>query len=448
MQLGARVRRRRQQRRGRRAGRGVPSRRRRHRSVVERSVLVQRRGGNVGQHLTVPSVEDAQAPARATTGGAGGHAADHAGPHVPTPADGEHLVEIARLDDRQHALLRLAGHDLERLHARFAPGDGRDVDVHADTSPRRGLARGTGQPGPAEVLDAHHQPGVEQREAGLDQPLLLVRIADLDTRSLGRIGRLVREAGRREHAHATDAVAPGARPEQHGQVADATRLTEHQTIGRQRPQAEHVHERIVREGLVEHRLTTDGGHAHGVAVSRHSADDSFGDPTAPGVVERTESQRIHQGDRTGPHGEDVAQDPTHPGGRTLIRLDGRRVVVALDADGRRDAVPDVDHTGVLTGSDEHPFGLGGQPAEMDPRRFVRAVLGPHHRIHGQLEWIGLASEDPCDVAGLVVGQPERPVERFCHVRTLPRGRIRSGRRYVCGGHWSCIGHTTCLASCK
>ena len=73
-----------------------------------------------------------------------------------------------------------------------------------------------------------------------------IRIADLDARSLRRVGRLVREAGRGEHAHATDAVASGARPEQHGQVADATGLTEHQTIGRQGAEAEHVHERIVR----------------------------------------------------------------------------------------------------------------------------------------------------------------------------------------------------------
>jgi hypothetical protein len=45
----------------------------------------------------------------------------------------------------------------------------------------------------------------------------------------------------------------------------------------------------------------------------------------------------------------------------LIRLDGRRVVVALDADGGGQTVADVDDTGVLARADEDPGGLGREP---------------------------------------------------------------------------------------
>ena len=80
------------------------------------------------------------------------------------------------------------------------------------------------------------------------------------------------------------------------------------------------------------------------------------------IVEWTEPQRVHDRYRASPHREDVAQDATDTGRRTLIRLDGRRVVVALDADGGGDAVTDVHDAGVLARSDEHTFSSGGQAA--------------------------------------------------------------------------------------
>jgi hypothetical protein len=106
----------------------------------------------------------------------------------------------------------------------------------------------------------------------------------------------------------------------------------------------------------------------------------------------------------------------------LIRLDGGRVVVALDAQCRGDAVADIDDAGVLARADEHPLGLGGQPLQVDPRGLVRAVLGPHDRVHRQLEVVGRSSQDVGDLLGLVVGQPQ------CSVDRAFRGRLR------------CVGH--------
>ena len=149
--------------------------------------------------------------------------------------------------------------------------------------------------------------------------------------------------------------------------------------------------------------------------------DTFGDPAAAGVVERPEPQRVHDGDRPGAHGEDVAQDAADAGGRALVGLDGGRVVVALDADGGGDAVADVDDAGALARADEHALALGGQPLEVDARRLVGAVLGPHHRVHGQLEVVRLPPEDATDVVELVVGEAEGPVERRSAAVVTGRG---------------------------
>src|SRR4029453_5658014 len=99
---------------------------------------------------------------------------------------------------------------------------------------------------------------------------------------------------------------------------------------------------------------------------------ALGDPPAAGVVEGAEAERVHEGDGTGAHREDVAEDPADPGGRALVGLDGRGVVVGLDADGGGDAVPHVHHTGVLAGPDEHGLALGGEALQGGGGGLVRA----------------------------------------------------------------------------
>ena len=66
------------------------------------------------------------------------------------------------------------------------------------------------------------------------------------------------EPGRREHAGAADAVAPGRRAEQHGEVADALGLRQHEPLAGQHAEAQHVDERVVAVAVVEHDLAADG----------------------------------------------------------------------------------------------------------------------------------------------------------------------------------------------
>ena len=153
-------------------------------------------------------------------------------PHLPALADRQHLVEVAGLDDGEHPLLALARH-APRTAPCPARGAARAATSTSMPTPPRAAVSLVAQreAGAAEVLDADDEAGVEQREAGLDQALLLERIADLHGRAAWPSLALV-EAGRGEHAHAADAVAPGRRAEQHGQVADARGPAEHEPVDR------------------------------------------------------------------------------------------------------------------------------------------------------------------------------------------------------------------------
>jgi len=315
----------------------------------------------------------------------------------------------------EHALLGLAGHHLVGLHARLTPRYRRHVDVHPDAATGGRLARGAGQPCAAQVLYPDDQPLVQELQARLYEALLLEGVAHLDTGSLVPVA-VLGEAGRRQHAHPTDAVAAGAGPQQDRQVPHARGLSQHQALGRQHAQAEDVDQRIATVGLVEHDLASDGRHADGVAVPRHARHHPLGDPAAAGIVQRPEPERVHQGDRPSTHGEDVPQDAAHPRGGALVGLDGRGVVVRLDPDGGGNPVAHIHDAGVLTGTHQNPRCLGGKAPEVDPAALVGTVLGPHDRVHGELQGVGRPTQDLLDPIGLRVSQAEGAVQGLAHGR--------------------------------
>ena len=114
-----------------------------------------------------------------------------------------------------------------------------------------------------------------------------------------------------------------------------------------------------------------------------------------------EAQRVEQRDRPRAHREDVAQDAADAGGRALVGLDERRVVVGLDLEDRGQAVADVHRARVLAGPLQHARPLRGQRLQVDARALVAAVLGPHHREHAELGQVRLAAEDADDAVVLV-----------------------------------------------
>ena len=51
---------------------------------------------------------------------------------------------------------------------------------------------------------------------------------------------------------------------------------------------------------------------------------------------------------------------------------------------------------------------------MDPAGLVRAMLAPHHRVHGQLEMIRLPAKQPCYRLGFIVGEPKGSMDIAGH----------------------------------
>src|SRR5262249_17692625 len=176
-----------------------------------------------------------------------------------------------------------------------------------------------------------------------------------------RLGALL-EAGRGEHAHATEAVTTRRRAEEHDDVAGSLRAGEHEPLLGQDPETQHVDERVLPVAVVEHDIATHGRNADRVAVAADPRDDALEEVAGARVVERPEPQRAQQ--RGGPpaHGEVAGDAPADTGRRALVRLHRGRVVVALDPDGDGIAPTDVDDTRTLPRADEHPRRLRREPA--------------------------------------------------------------------------------------
>ena len=240
---------------------------------------------------------------------------------LPAVEDRLHRLEHLRTDDRDHPLLALGDHHLPGLHPLLTQRDPVEVDVDPEVGrhlgQRRRDARGTA------VLERLDEPGGDELDGRLDELLPRERVADLDGRALLR-GAVV-ELLAREHGCAADAVASGRRAVEDDELAGDRRLRTHEPFDREQPDAHRVHEAVVAVRLVEDGLAADRRHADAVSVVADAADSAREVPVGLG-----EAQAVEKRDRPCAHRDDVAQDPADSGRRSLERLDGGRVVVALD----------------------------------------------------------------------------------------------------------------------
>ena len=366
--------------------------------IVGRALVDQRGHGQVADQRL--AVEHAQAAAAR-------HLADRGRVDLPPRADGQHLVDLARLDDAQHPLLRLGDHDLERLHVGLAQRDAADVEIDPHAALGRHLRRRRGQPGGAEVLERDQQPGVEQLERALEQLALLERVADLHGRALGAV--LVAELGAGQHGGPADPVAARARAEQHHDVADPGRGAPDQLVGLDQADAHGVDQAVLLVRALEVDLAADRGHADRVAVVPDARDRVLEQVARPRRRRLAEAQRVEDRDRPRADREHVAQDAADAGGGALERLDRARVVVRLDLERARHAVADVDRAGVLARAEHEPAALDGQRLEQAARVLVAAVLGPHQAEDRELDLVRLAPQLLDDEVVLGVGEPELAV---------------------------------------
>ena len=96
------------------------------------------------------------------------------------------------------------------------------------------------------------------------------------------------------------------------------------------------------------------------------------------MVDRAKAERIEGRDRSGSHGEHVAQNAANPSRGAMIGFDKRGMVVALDFEHNRQPVSDIDDPRVFSRSLENLRPSRRKLTEEAPRAFVATMLGPHH----------------------------------------------------------------------
>ena len=213
-----------------------------------------------------------------------------------------------------------------------------------------------------------------QLKAALDEHLLHEGIAHLNAGQFlaTRPGPLITAEGvRRQHRHSADTVQSGARTEQDDLVSGTRGECQVQVLGAKHAHAHRVDQRITGIGHVEHSLAADIGQAQRVSITTDPAHHAVQHAAGVGCVGSAEAQLIHHRHRPRAHRHDVANDAADPGGRTLIGLDVRGVVVGLHLEGHRPTVSDIDDAGVLADTRQHssPHRLGGGLTEIPQMHF-------------------------------------------------------------------------------
>src|SRR5713226_2823925 len=169
----------------------------RERTLIYGRVISERGIRNFRDHLTM--FEYAHL-------GIGGDAPDFHRIQSPLLEDAEDFFFAALLRDQQHALLRLAKHDLVRGHAGFALRDAVEFDFDSGAAARAHFAGRAGQPGGAHVLYSNDRARLHRFQTGFEQQFFEERISDLNIGPL-RFRSFAELLAR--HGGAMDTVAPG-----------------------------------------------------------------------------------------------------------------------------------------------------------------------------------------------------------------------------------------------
>jgi hypothetical protein len=149
----------------------------------------------------------------------------------PLLEDAKDFFFAAFLRHQQHALLRLAEHDLVRSHAGFALRDAVQFDFDSSAPARAHLAGGAGKPGSTHVLYSNDGARLHGFETSFQQQLFEKWISDLNIRPL-RLRAFAELLAR--HGGAVDAVAPGLRANINYGIANARRASV-KNLGRDGP---------------------------------------------------------------------------------------------------------------------------------------------------------------------------------------------------------------------
>ena len=300
--------------------------------------------------------------------------------------------------DHEHPLLRFAEHHLVGRHPFSAARHGVEVNAHPDTTLRRDLAHGAGEPGSAEILQRLDDVLLDELERRFHQQLLEERVAHLDRRAL--VLASLAEFKGREQRCAGDPISPGVGSDEVDRAPGTRRVGEAELVPLHEPDAHRIHERVPHIAGLKGDVPGDVGDPDAVAIRANAADDATHETAGAQLVRHPEEERIQQRDRPSAHREHIAEDPAHARGRALIRLDRGGVVVALHLERAQEPVTQIHRAGVLAGSDGDARTRRRQRAQELLRMLVGAVLAPHRAEHRPLEMIRFATDELADARSL------------------------------------------------
>ena len=367
------------------------------RGLLQQGVLLNRRvirqggGRHLGSHLAVVQHTHHRFLQ---------HLTHHGGLQTPASEALHQRLLATGLHHKQHPLLGLREQKFVGRHAVFAGRDAIEVEFNPQATFGRHLRTTAGESGSPHVLGRHHITAGEGLQAGLDQPLLQKRITHLNRRTV--VQGVGTEFGTGETGAAHAIPTRGAAHVDH-RIAHPLGAGLDDLLGLHQTQRHGIHQGIAAIGRIKGHFPADGGYADAVAVMGDAGHNPFDQPDVDGILQRAETQRVQQRDRAGSHGEDVPQNSADPGGSPLKGLHRRWVVVALNLEGQAMAIPQIDHTGVLTRPHQNPRAFRWKPTQQWPGIAVAAVFGPHHSEHPQLGTVGLPSKPSTDLL---------PIRRF------------------------------------
>src|ERR1039458_6057157 len=345
----------------------------------------------------------------------GGDPADFHRIQSPLLEDAEDFLFAAFLRDQQHALLRLAEHNLVRSHAGFALRDAVEFDFDSGAATRAHLAGRARQPGGAHILNADDHARLHGFEAGFEQQFLEEWISDLDIGPL-RFRSFAELLAR--HGGAVDTIASGLGAHINYGIALARCASVKNLVAADQAESERVHQRIAGVAGLELHFATEVGYAEAVTVRSDATDHAFHDgmilvdlrlcgsvamPRSDGAkprphmlflhTNRPKPQRVHHRDRPCAHGENVAQNSADASGRALKWLDKRRVIVRLDFERAGPSVANIDDASVFTRPLDDQLAARGQALQVNARRLIGTMLAPHHAENAEFGPRGLASAE-------------------------------------------------------
>ena len=122
------------------------------------------------------------------------------------------------------------------------------------------------------------------------------------------------------------------------------------------------------------------------------------------MVDAAETERVQRCDRPSTHGKNVTENPPDAGGRALIGLDERRMIVAFHLKSHGQSVANIDHSSVLARPLQNMRAFRRQAFQIVSRALVATVLRPHDGEHAEFRMVWLSSEELDDLPVLFRGQ--------------------------------------------